>query len=390
MEIPTGPNIFRRRGAQGFGGTGIPGSASGTALAVIHRLAERLSHRSRSTFSPRKRRGVPKTERLVLGAAILVVILHVGCFLVEAKSSGPRARGTTLCGRYSLPADLMNKPFRFAGETVPFQRPDVGDRVRNELNFLLLDARAALTSWITQTQQFAWIFEETLNREGVPRDFLLFAPVISGLSLQAAPRISGAGWWGLDKPCDSNEGVSMSVDAWRDDRLDLELSTACFAGRIKRIRKDLGDESWLMAAAAYITSTKTIAERAKQWKSQSFWDIPLPESAEELVVRWIAFAIIFARPRDYGLNAAEVPPLIFDNVTGIVLAKDLPVAEIARMTETPPRKILELNPKLKPSAGKIPARVKGRNVTHSIHTPRGKGWVLVNKLKQAGYLAQKP
>ncbi|MEW6110603.1 MAG: hypothetical protein AB1664_00610 [Thermodesulfobacteriota bacterium] len=319
-----------------------------------------------------------------------MLLFHTGCLFVEARTPSPGVRGATPCGRYSLPADVLKKPFRFAGEVVPIQRPDVGDRIRNELNFLLLDARSALTSWINQTQQFAWIFEEVLKRDGVPQDFLLFAPVLSGLSLQASPRVSGAGWWGLDKPCDSNEGVAMSVDAWHDDRLDLELSTACFASRIKRIRKDLGHESWLMAAAAYITATKTVAEREKQWKSQSFWDIPLPDNAEELVVRWIAFAIIFAHLRDYGLNAAGTPPLIFDNVTGIALAKDLPVAEIARMTDTPPRKILELNPKLKPSVGKFPAKVKGRNMTHSIHTPRGKGWVLVNKLKAAGYLAQKP
>jgi hypothetical protein len=74
-------------------------------------------------------------------------------------------------------------------------------------------------------------------------------------------------------------------------------------------------------------------------------------------------------------------------VTGLVLTKDLPIAEIARMTGVPSREILELNPRINPSTGLFPAEVSGKRQPQSIAAPRGKGWVLVNHLKKAGYLA---
>ncbi len=76
---------------------------------------------------------------------------------------------------------------------------------------------------------------------------------------------------------------------------------------------------------------------------------------------------------------------MFDQVTGISLTKDLPVAEISRMVEIPSREILELNPKLKPSSGVFPAQVKGKTQIHSISVPKGKGSILLEKLKADGY-----
>ncbi len=73
----------------------------------------------------------------------------------------------------------------------------------------------------------------------------------------------------------------MGEDSWHDDRLDPELATKCFAARMKEIRKQLGSEGWLMPVAAYLTSTKTIQELQQRWDTKLFWDLPLPEFAEE-------------------------------------------------------------------------------------------------------------
>lgn len=326
----------------------------------------------------------------VVKFAIVSVLVLLGCACVEdragAQAKGPVKSAEAPCSRYSLPSSMHGKPFRFAGEVIPLQRRDVRERILSQINFLLLDARSVLTLWLTEKQRQTWIYEEVFAKQRIPKDFALFAPIVGGLA--ASPvRGAGAGIWSLEKPCDAASGVEMASDKWHDDRMDVELSTKCFAATIKSIRKDLGTESWLMAAAAYATSTKTIQELVKRWDAKSYWDLPFPEDAEKTVPRWIALGIINSHREEYGLRFNQPAPFTYDQITGILLDKDLPVAEIARMTGVPARVILELNPKIKPSVGLFPAKVNGKTPMHTIAAPKGKGDLLVEQLKKAGYLA---
>lgn len=315
-----------------------------------------------------------------------LILMCVGTSSHGATDERQRPETSEQCIRYSLPEQVLVHPFTFAGEAIPLQRPDVQARIRYQINFLLFDARSVLMEWLTEKGRSGWVFEEILVKEGIPADFVLFSPVLSGLP-KSGPRAPGIGPWMLEKPCTTAEGLVMSDDTWHDDRLDIDLSTRCFAYRLKAARKEVGG-SWLMAAAAYITTQKTIQELKERWNTVSFWDLPPVDPAEDLIVRWIALGIINGHRALYGLILKHYSPLTFDQVTDVVLTKDLPVAEIARMTGVPPREVLALNPKIRPSAAALPASVSGKPFTHSIATPKGKGWELVEKLKNSGYLAE--
>jgi hypothetical protein len=322
----------------------------------------------------------------LLAGAILLFGLYPAC----SKAAGPTKQARPSCSRYSLPPTILDKPFYFAGELVPIQRHDVRSRLLHQINFLLLDARGVLTDWLSERSRYSWIFDEVLRKEGVPEEFVLFAPVLSALTLKAPSRPPVAGWWALDKPCTASDGVEMVQDSWHDDRMDLELSTRCFAARLKNARKELGGINWLMTAAAYLTSTKTIQDLRQRWNTNQYWDLPLPESAEDLVVRWMALCIINGHREFYGLRFKDAAPFIFDQVTGLVLSKDLTVAEIAHMVGVPPREILQLNPKIKAATPVLPAKALGKSLSHTIAAPKGKGWILVDKLKKGGYLDESP
>ncbi len=183
----------------------------------------------------------------------------------------------------------------------------------------------------------------------------------------------------MTKPCSSADGIELVDDSWHDDRADLELSTRCFAAKLKKIRADLGESGWIMSLAAYITSPKTIQEYCDKWKTTYFWDLPLPDVAEVLIDRLIAFAIINGHREFFGLTFQDPPPFVFDQVTGVVLVKDLTIGDLAKILHVPPREILEMNPKIKPSNPAFPAIVNGKNIVHSISVPKGKGkcsWII--------------
>lgn len=321
---------------------------------------------------------------LILGA---LVAPSMGAAALEA--AGPRQEVSPTQARYSIPPQLLEKPYRFAGEVIPLDRSDVRGRVRSEINFLLFDARSVLLSWLVEKGKYSWIFDEIFGKEGIPKDFTLLAPALSGMSAKSSSKLPGTGWWAIDKPCAKADGVVMFKDTWCDDRLDIELSTKCFASRLKAARKDLGTQSWLLAAAAYVTSTEQIKQLTKKWDSSDYWDIPLPDNAEEMIVRWVALGIIDADKEAFGISARPAAALTYDQVSGLLLTKDLSVADVARFTNTPARHIIQLNPKIKPNAGKFPALVKGQRFSHSVAVPKGSGRLLVQELTKNGFIAEK-
>lgn len=339
---------------------------------------------------------LPRSPSMIVNCAALIiplVLVLILCWEVIFQSiaiaASPKSDPDLSCFRFQLPKSILQKPFSFADEVIPLHRPDVESRILSQVNFLLLDARSVLGEWLAERSRYAWIFEEVFQREGIPREFAYLAPVLSGLTRNAS-RSPGAGVWVLENSCSSAEGVEMSEDNWHDDRMDLELSTRCFASRIKTLRKDITGGSWLLAAAAYVTSQKVIQDLQQRWDTNSYWDIPLPGSAEQLIVRWIAFSIISSNKEAYGLRFEVQEPFIFDQITGIVLTKDLQIAEIARMTGVSPREILSINPKIKISVPMFPAGVGGKPLTHAIAAPKGQGRLLLDKLGKAGYVVPVP
>jgi hypothetical protein len=331
-------------------------------------------------------RGKRPAYRGLIALGCCAALLAIGPVLSPAE--GPAKEPHVDRVRYPLPASAMGKPFRFADELIPLQRSDVHYRILCHMNFLLMDARGVLTEWLAEKARYSWIFEELFAKEGLPRDMVLLAPVIASLNATPSPRGASAGWWALTSPCTAAEGVDMTLDSWHDDRMDLELSTRCFAARLKGIRKELGDQGWLMSVAAYVTSVKTVQDLRTRWDSSVFWDLPLPDLAEDIITRWIALALIDANRKEYGLKFTPPPPMTFDQVSGLFLAKDLPVGEIAKLTGTPPREILGLNPKIKVTQPIFPAQVGGKPFPHAVAAPKGKGQALVENLAKQGYLAQ--
>ena len=81
---------------------------------------------------------------LVKAVPLVGVVLLLGLSPLSPNAAGPTKEARTNCSRYSLPSSLLNKPFYFAGELIPIQRPDVKSRISYQVNFLMLDARSVL------------------------------------------------------------------------------------------------------------------------------------------------------------------------------------------------------------------------------------------------------
>ncbi len=318
----------------------------------------------------------------------IIALCLIWSFIETVSAAGPRSEGSAKCVLYKIPSDLTKKGFVFAEERIPAHRADVRDRIEFQINFLLLDARSVVTDWLQRLPRYSWIFSEVFKGEKTPEEFIYLAPIITGLDPRRSPPDDGVGIWNLKGLCSKKkDGVELTKSKWHDDRQDLELSTRCFASRIKALKSTLG--SWQLAAAAYISSESDIKDLMKNWKAESIWDVPLPDETEELLCRWIALVIISGRSEEFGLKYKPFEPLSYDEVSGLKLKKDLPVSEISLALGVSPLYVMDLNPKIKVAEGKLPAKNKRGIIEHKLATPKGRGWKLVKYLKRNGYLAKK-
>ncbi len=316
---------------------------------------------------------------------ILLLVLTFG--FIDRPQAAEKEVETTTHVRYSLPPEIWQKPFHFASESIPLERSDVRYRITNQLNFLLMDARSVLMEWLIQYDRRGWLMKDLLSKSGVPSEFVLFASVLPGMA-KTNQKSSYSGVWFLDKPCDKQEGLEMEDDAWHDDRMDIQLATRCFAIRVKSLRSQIKGESWLLAAAAYISTLSTVRDAQLKWDATSFWDLPLPATSEQLITRWIAFSVINAHRQFYGLHVPKQPQLVFEQLMGIKLAHDLSIAQISQFLGVPAREVLAMNPKIKPANPIFVSKVGTRFVPHTINVPKGKGALLLEKLRRANYLIE--
>ncbi len=283
-------------------------------------------------------------QAIILGVALFAGTAEMAC---AQDRKGPLSQQSISSARFGLPADIVQE-YRFLGEKFPIGRPDIKARIISQINFLLYDARSVMTEWVLEKSRFNWIYRETFSKAGIPEDFIWLAPVLAGATKGSRPQ--GIGVWMLDKPCSPAEGVEMRENSFMDDRLDVQLSTRCFAQRLSEIHKDYSLD-WPMAIVAYLGSPKAVKELIEKYGTSNPWDIPLPDHIEDLLDRWIALKIIYTHRAFYGLHFTDPAPVIFDQLSDVKLNKDLPVAEIARLLGVSPRLVLELNPQIKVNPG---------------------------------------
>jgi hypothetical protein len=112
----------------------------------------------------------------------------------------------------------------------------------------------------------------------------------------------------------------------------------------------------------------------------------LPLETENYVPRWIAFSIIDANRRFYGLGVPPIAPMHFDTIEGIQLSRDLPLTFLATVTQSSVRFIREINGGLAQNETAFRAGRNKRDFTHTIHVPKGWKARVIKALKSQQYL----
>jgi membrane-bound lytic murein transglycosylase D len=316
-----------------------------------------------------------------------IVLTHaLDCLKYRAPDSGAASVFPT-----GLPPGLEERGLVFCGERIPLERDDVCRRIEYQIAYLLSDFRETTGIWLKRRDRYGEVMESILEKEGLPKEFALLAALESGYSCSALSGAAAGGWWQFVRPTAIRSHTrspdlnwSLTVNDLRDERRDLVISTRSAARYLKWMRSRIGGKSWLTPAAAYNAGLTEIKYRVAAYGTDVYWDMKLSLETEKYVPRWIALYLIDSNRKFYGINVPPVSPICFDTLEGIRLARDLPLSDLATMSESSIRFLREINAALRREQRVFKATKKDAELT--IHVPKGSKATVLKALQLRRYV----
>ncbi len=305
--------------------------------------------------------------------------------------------------RYPLPPSVEKNGLLFAGQKIDPSRHDVKDRILKEINYLLMDRRSRVISWIAKADSLRPVILPILKMYDIPPEFLYLAAIESSYNGRALSSAGAYGYWQFMKAtamsgprgCDQYDWKT-DINHWKDERADLIKSTHSAArylawiNRVKKVTLPDGQEKegfndWFLTAAAYNAGPARVTQRLNGFGVNQYWETPLPTETEKYVPRWMALGIISQNRTFYGLKPPARPAGTFESVHKVILNKDLTFADMAKMLNTTPRAIWQLNSKVAPEKSVFPAKAGRTTIQHTIHLPKGAKKKFMTQLAASGY-----
>jgi peptidoglycan lytic transglycosylase D len=291
---------------------------------------------------------------LIAVAALLAVPLAT-----DTRSDQPPPAGSSLetsesmsNGHARLPAPT--RPFlssyrlpdsmTFAGAPVPLQLWQVRERIEYEFYRFLEDEGDSIIL-AKRTGRCFPPAERQLAEAGMPDDLKYILLVESKCISAAYSRAKASGPWQFIPS--TGRHFSLTNNAWRDDRRNLELSTEAAVRYLKRLHEIFGD--WYLAMAAYNAGEAKIQKAMRDQKVNDYWKLHYVTETMRYVPRIIATKEIFSQPDRYlGLAKADLyPPLDTEVVTVNVKESQRHLATVAAEYGTYFLELKLLNPEIR-------------------------------------------
>lgn len=238
----------------------------------------------------------------------------------------------------ALPDSVIERRLRNLRTVVPMTMNDV---VRQHIRLYLRIMSRRLDLTLMQQEKYFPMFEETLDRFGVPDEVKYLTIVESALNPMATSRAGAAGLWqfmyGTGKLYD------LEVNSVLDERRDAQKSTVAAARFLKDLYGIFGD--WQLAIAAYNCGPGNVNKAiARSGGKRDFWQIynNLPRETRGYIPAYIAATYVMNYYQEHGLrpNRLEAPV----RTDTVMLARDVLLCYVAQQTGVELEALRDLNP----------------------------------------------
>jgi len=177
--------------------------------------------------------------------------------------------------------------------------------VRSFIRFYLKHMSTRLDVMLTLCEYYHPMFENALDRYGVPEELKYLTIVESAMNPQATSRVGAAGLWQF--MYSTGKLYDLEVNSVVDERRDPYKSTVAAARHLKDLYKVFGD--WQLAIAAYNCGSGNVNKAiARSGGKRNFWEIyyNLPRETRGYVPAFIAVVYVMNYYELHGLRPGRV------------------------------------------------------------------------------------
>lgn len=259
------------------------------------------------------------------------------------------------------PYDTLLAPQRFRSNEVPrysgevissklYDLPmmiqmDYNQYVQRYIDVYTRNRRSQVSRMMGLSELYFPIFEEELDRMGMPLELKYLSVVESALNPHARSRVGATGLWQFMLATSRMYG--LKVNSYVDERRDPHKSTVAACKYLKNAHEEFGD--WLLAIASYNCGPGNVRKAIRRSGGQmDFWKIReyLPRETRGYVPAFIAVCYTFNYAADH--NIYPVYPefsLIHDTLQ--IKRMDVTLAELSDALQVDLELLRNHNPELK-------------------------------------------
>ncbi len=217
--------------------------------------------------------------------------------------------------------------------------------VRSYINMYTQRRRQLVENMLGMSLYYMPIFEEALERKGLPLE-LRYLPVIeSALNPDAVSRVGATGLWQFMLP--TARGLGLEINTLVDERRDPYASSEAAASYLKQLYEMYHD--WSLAIAAYNCGPGNVnkALRRAGGENNDFWSIYylLPQETRGYVPAFIAANYVMTYYNEHNISPALARrPIITDSIH---VTKRVHLQQIADVLNIPIEELRVLNPQFR-------------------------------------------
>lgn len=234
-------------------------------------------------------------------------------------------------------------------ERTPFELT-YNQPVQAYIDLYAVKKRAQTSRMIGLAELYFPVFEEYLDRHGLPMELKYLAVVESALNPAARSRAGAGGLWQFMVATGKIYG--LHVDSYVDERSDVHQSTEAACKYLKYLHGLYND--WELALAAYNCGPGNVNRAIRRaGGALDYWKVydHLPRETRGYVPAFIAVNYIFNHAADHNLYPVA-PVYCAYEVDTVQVCYPLDLDLLARTIGSEPAHVKELNPVFK--AGRVP------------------------------------
>lgn len=218
-------------------------------------------------------------------------------------------------------------------------------QVKQFIDFFGYKRRGFMARCLANSQIYFPLFEEILDRKGLPLELKYLPIVESAFNPIAVSRAGATGLWQMMYGTGALMG--LNINSYIDERRDPVLATEAAADYLKLLYNMYGD--WHLVLAAYNSGPGNVNKAiARAGGVKNFWAIMnyLPAETRSYVPTFIAAVYIMNNYKDYKLVSAE-PRRELYAVDTVLITSKVSLKHICDKLNFPEDELQFLNPSVK-------------------------------------------